>query len=114
MAAQKSTTISVYDALQSLPEERKERSVSLWEHGSLEVKLYAPRGADLQTPHTRDEIYIVLRGRGEFLSSDERRTVGPGDFIFVEAGIEHRFENFSDGLALWVFFFGPEGGEENG
>jgi mannose-6-phosphate isomerase-like protein (cupin superfamily) len=112
MAAQKSTTISGYDALQSLPEERKERLVSLWEHGTLEVKLYAPRAVDLQAPHTRDEIYVVLRGRGEFLTNDERRTVGPGDFIFVEAGVEHQFENFSDGLALWVFFFGPEGGEE--
>jgi hypothetical protein len=23
----------------------------------------------------------------------------------------HRFENFSDDLAVWVFFYGPEGGE---
>jgi hypothetical protein len=25
--------------------------------------------------------------------------------------VPHRFENFSDDLALWVFFYGPEGGE---
>jgi len=25
--------------------------------------------------------------------------------------MEHRFENFSDDLAVWVFFYGPEGGE---
>jgi hypothetical protein len=31
--------------------------------------------------------------------------------LFAAAGVEHRFENFSDDLALWVIFYGPEGGE---
>jgi len=92
-------TISVAEALGLLPEEQKERSVLLWEH------------ADLQRPHARDEIYVVIRGRVDFLSRDECRPIGPGDFIFVEAEVPHRFENFSDDLALWVFFYGPEGGE---
>ena len=83
----------------------------LWEHASLQVELYAPRGADLQRQHARDEIYVVIRGRGDFLNRDERRAIGPGDFIFVEAEVPHRFENFSDNLALWVFFYGPEGAE---
>ncbi len=104
-------TISVTEALGLLPEEQKERSVLLWEHASLQVELYAPRGADLQKLHARDEIYVVIRGRGDFLSRDERRPVRPGDFLFVEAEVPHRFENFSDDLALWVFFYGPEGGE---
>ena len=104
-------TISVAEAFALLPEEHKERSLLLWEHASLQVELYAPRGADLQRPHARDEIYVVIRGRGDFLSRDERRPIGPGDFIFVEAEVPHRFENFSDDLALWVFFYGPEGGE---
>jgi mannose-6-phosphate isomerase-like protein (cupin superfamily) len=34
-----------------------------------------------------------------------------GDALFVAAGVEHRFENFSDDLAAWVAFYGPEGGE---
>jgi hypothetical protein len=25
--------------------------------------------------------------------------------------VEHRFEEFSDDLAVWVIFYGPEGGE---
>jgi mannose-6-phosphate isomerase-like protein (cupin superfamily) len=104
-------TISAAEALGLLPEEQKERSLLLWEHASLQVELYAPRGADLQRPHARDEIYVVIRGRGDFLSWDERRPIGPGDFIFVEAEVPHRFENFSDDLTLWVFFYGPEGGE---
>ena len=31
--------------------------------------------------------------------------------IWVPAGAEHRFEDFSDDLAVWVVFYGPEGGE---
>ena len=27
------------------------------------------------------------------------------------ARVEHRFEDFSDDFAVWVIFYGPEGGE---
>ena len=36
-----------------------------------------------------------------------------GSFVFVAAGQEHRFEQFSADFAVWVFFFGPEGGEQS-
>jgi mannose-6-phosphate isomerase-like protein (cupin superfamily) len=36
---------------------------------------------------------------------------GPGDALFVPAGMKHRFENFSDDFATWIMFYGPEGGE---
>jgi hypothetical protein len=29
----------------------------------------------------------------------------------VPAGHVHRFESFSDDFAVWVFFYGPSGGE---
>jgi hypothetical protein len=38
---------------------------------------------------------------------------GPTDILFAAAGVEHRFENFSGDLTLWVLFYGPEGGESN-
>jgi hypothetical protein len=28
--------------------------------------------------------------------------------------VEHRFENFSNDLTLWVVFYGAEGGESSG
>ena len=31
--------------------------------------------------------------------------------IFVEAGVEHRFEEFSDDFAVYAVFWGPKGGE---
>ena len=87
------------------------RSSELLSHGSLEIRFYTPRGVDPQTPHTRDEVYVVVHGRGRFFRECERTPFGPGDLIFVPAGAEHRFEDFSDDLEVWVAFYGPEGGE---
>ncbi len=103
--------ISLAQALDRLPGPQGERSVLLFEHGSLAVKLYAPRGSDPQTPHSLDEIYVVAQGSGEFVCSGTRQPFAPNDVLFAAAGVEHRFENFSDDFAVWVFFYGPEGGE---
>jgi mannose-6-phosphate isomerase-like protein (cupin superfamily) len=92
--------------------ERGFPSFPVLSHGSLLVKVYAPRGNDPQTPHAQDEIYVVARGRGEFVCGDSRKAFKETDLLFVSAGENHRFENFSDDLALWVIFYGPEGGEQ--
>ncbi|MEO8637136.1 MAG: cupin domain-containing protein [Gemmatimonadales bacterium] len=86
----------------------------LLRHGTLDVGFYAPRGADPQTPHTRDEVYVVIHGSGWFLNGEERVNFHAGDVLFVPAGHVHRFEEFTDDLALWVLFYGPEGGEAGG
>lgn len=73
--------------------------------------IYAPRDTDSQTPHEQDEVYIVVSGKGEFVRGGERVSFAPGDLLFVPAQMEHRFEDFSDDLAVWVVFYGPPGGE---
>jgi len=103
--------LTVAHGLAQLPGKNGERFVELFQHGTLSVELYAPRGHDPQTPHTRDEVYVVVRGSGEFFSGSERRPFGPGDVLLVPAAVVHRFESFTDDLAVWVFFYGPEGGE---
>jgi mannose-6-phosphate isomerase-like protein (cupin superfamily) len=103
--------VTVAEALARLPGPGGERFASVLEHGSLVVEIYAPRGVDPQGPHTRDELYVVVEGRGEFVNGDERQGFGPGDVLFVPAGVGHRFENFTDDLVVWVVFYGPEGGE---
>lgn len=85
--------------------------LNLFEHGTLSVEVYKPEKVDLQQPHSRDEVYIIISGNGEFLNDGTRTTFKPGDFLFVPAGIEHRFENFTDDFSTWVLFYGPEGGE---
>ena len=80
-------------------------------HGSLAVELYTPRGTDPQRPHDRDEVYFVARGSGVFFDGTGRQAVEPGSFLFVAAGQPHRFEDFSPDFTVWVFFYGPSGGE---
>ena len=105
--------LHVDDGLPRLPGPNAERFVALFQHGTLVVELYAPRGHDPQTPHTRDEVYVVASGRGMFFDGSSKRPFGPGDFLFVAAGVPHRFEDFTDDLAVWVMFYGPEGGERH-
>ena len=83
----------------------------LLEHGTMELGFYRPVGSDDQEPHEQDEIYIVQAGSGVFQLGEERLKFGPGDALFVPAGVPHRFIEFSDDFATWVVFWGPPGGE---
>jgi mannose-6-phosphate isomerase-like protein (cupin superfamily) len=103
--------VSLEDALARVPTDTGERFAAVLEHGSLQVEIYAPRGEDPQAPHTRDELYIVMRGSGVFLNGGVRQWFTRGDVLFVPAGREHRFEAFTEDLLTWVIFYGPEGGE---
>lgn len=102
---------SVAEALTLLPGAGGERFAKVLGHESLLVEIYAPRGTDPQQPHTRDELYVVVAGGGRFVNGGERHAFGPGDVLFVPAGVEHRFEEFTEDLVVWVVFYGPEGGE---
>jgi mannose-6-phosphate isomerase-like protein (cupin superfamily) len=107
--ASRTAHLTPEDGLVRLPGPGGERFVSLFEQAGLEVELYAPRGNDPQQPHDRDELYVVIRGSGMFFDGVTRREFGPGHLLFVPAGVEHRFEEFTDDLAVWVVFFGSAG-----
>ena len=104
--------VSLVEALSEGPPPPGNLAVPIFAHGSLKVELYAPQGTDPQTPHDRDEVYLVARGAGFFFDGSQRHVVHPGSFLFVAAGQSHRFEDFSLDLAVWVFFYGPPGGEK--
>ena len=99
---------SLTSALEKIPGPEGQRFTEVFRRGSLVVELYAPRYQDPQLPHLRDEIYIVQEGRGTFYNGKRRLPFSPGDLLFVPAGVEHRFEDFTNDLILWVIFFGPE------
>lgn len=86
--------------------------VKLMEHGSMSVEYYAPVKVDNQTPHRQDELYIIAAGSGHFYRNGERVPFKTGDVLFVPAGMQHRFENFTDDFATWVIFYGADGGEQ--
>ena len=111
MSIAPSACIPLAHALKMVPTPDGERSELLFERGSLRIKLYAPKGTDPQTPHRQDEVYVVARGRGVFWDGADNRAVEPGTFLFVGAGMPHRFEDFTDDFAVWVMYYGPDGGE---
>ena len=76
----------------------------------LSIGLYVlPAGAvDRQSPHTEDEVYVVMAGRGRFTAGDDTRDVGPGDTIFVGKAVPHRFHDIAEELQLVVVFAPPE------
>ena len=103
--------ITPRDALRRIGPPPEPQFAEVFQHGTLSVEMYAPIGEDLQQPHTRDEVYVVARGSGQFVLDGARDSVESGDFLFVPAFVPHRFENFSHDFATWVLFYGPEGGE---
>lgn len=73
-----------------------------------------PESPTPKSRHDQDEVYVVIRGRGVLLHDGKRDTFEAGDLLFVAAGTEHRFEDFTEDLAVWVVFYGPPGGDVPG
>lgn len=61
-------------------------------------------GTDAQKPHNEDEVYYVVSGRGSVRVGDEDRAAGPGDVIYVPAGVAHHFHSIAEELMLLVLF----------
>jgi mannose-6-phosphate isomerase-like protein (cupin superfamily) len=76
--------------------------------GDLEIRFYAPKGHDPQTPHDRDELYIVASGAGHFRVEDRLAPCKTGDLLFAAAHATHHFEEFSSDFAVWVVFYGTQ------
>ncbi|MEM8910036.1 MAG: GNAT family N-acetyltransferase, partial [Bacteroidota bacterium] len=103
----------ISEAKAQLAQENNQPFVTLFEHGSMLIEYYQPQQVDLQQPHRQDEIYVIASGQGTFFNNGQRTAFGPGDVLFVPAGLSHRFEDFSADFATWVIFYGPDGGEKN-
>jgi quercetin dioxygenase-like cupin family protein len=73
---------------------------------SLSVGLYElpAGGIDPQQPHTEDEVYYVVSGRGMIRVGAEDRAVQTGSIVFVKAGVAHRFHLIAQDLTILVFF----------
>jgi mannose-6-phosphate isomerase-like protein (cupin superfamily) len=85
--------------------------ISPFARGSMSVVLFTPRGRDYQTPHEQDELYVVHRGIGRLVTPSGVIDFVAGDVLFVGAGEEHQFDDFTEDLVLWAIFWGPKGGE---
>lgn len=61
-------------------------------------------GTDPQQPHTEDEVYYVVSGRGKIRVAEEDRAVTAGSIVYVEKNVEHRFHSIEEELQVLVFF----------
>jgi mannose-6-phosphate isomerase-like protein (cupin superfamily) len=84
---------------------------TMFEHGTMSVIVFTPRGRDYQTKHSQDELYVVMKGSGTLMIADVPHAFGGGDVLFVPAETQHRFVEFTDDLVTWAIFWGPKGGE---
>ncbi len=107
----RSCVLNLADAEARVPGPAGEHAVMVLQRGTVDVALSIPLVPKPQTPHLQDEIYFIVRGRGVLLHDGERNPFGPGDLLFVAAGIEHQFEEITQDLVLWRVFYGPDGGE---
>jgi mannose-6-phosphate isomerase-like protein (cupin superfamily) len=98
-------------AAHAVPPAAARDSQTLFRHGTMEVRWWTPPMPDDQVPHRRDELYAVVQGTGWFVRAGDRIACGPGDLLFVAAGVEHRFEDCTPDFGTWVLFWGPQGGE---
>lgn len=85
-----------------------ERYSEVFRYGGLSAGVYAPHETDDQDRHDEDEFYVVLNGSGFAVLGEERHPFGPGDLLFVPAGVHHHFEDFTPDFAVWVIFAGED------
>lgn len=73
---------------------------------NIEVKFYKPSpGYIPEKKHVRDELYIIIAGKTDFILEGLRTVCLPGDLLFVPAHSSHEFLHSSNDFSAWVIFF---------
>ncbi|HUS15848.1 MAG TPA: cupin domain-containing protein [Chloroflexia bacterium] len=61
-------------------------------------------GTDPQSPHSEDEVYIVMAGSATIRVGEADQPVAAGSVVYVPAGVVHRFHSITADLAVLVVF----------
>jgi len=61
-------------------------------------------GSDPQSPHSEDEVYYVVSGRGRLTAGDQEFTAEPGSILFVAKQVPHKYHSVTEELRVLVFF----------
>ena len=102
-------------ALQALAEDPQGLPFrSLFRHGSLEVEVYKPGERDLQTPHARDEVYVVIAGNGEFTCASPGRALTGSSSVPSSTSRGSIGSGFMSVIAVPVFFLRHRPGHRTG
>ena len=71
---------------------------------SMGIYVLLPAGVDTQSPHTEDEVYYVVGGRGSIHVNGREESLESGSIVYVEANATHYFHSITEELTLLVFF----------
>jgi len=58
-------------------------------------------------PHShpdQEQVYFILRGSGTVIVGGERRSVRPGDAVYLPPMVPHGFQNDGDEPCVWIAF----------
>lgn len=102
------TTIKAFEISELLEEQEESEQAYLpfLDEPSMSMGIYSlEEGArDGQSPHRRDEVYVVLTGEAIIEVDGEDRPVQEGSIVFVGAEVRHRFHTITGDLKVLVFF----------
>ncbi|HEY2707761.1 MAG TPA: cupin domain-containing protein [Caulobacteraceae bacterium] len=84
------------------------RSAEVHVDGDLEVRFAVHPSNGPQTPHLRDELYVVAAGTSHYQAEGKVSEVGPGDLLFAAAHAPHGFIDPSPDFCVWVLFYGTQ------
>jgi mannose-6-phosphate isomerase-like protein (cupin superfamily) len=62
---------------------------------------------ELHLHPSAEQVYVIVRGRGDMIVGDERGSVGPGTMILIPPGTDHAIRNQSDETLVYVSATSP-------
>jgi mannose-6-phosphate isomerase-like protein (cupin superfamily) len=71
---------------------------------SMGLYVLAAGGVDSQSPHTEDEVYVVMEGKAVLRIAEHDHPVRAGSVAYVAKNVEHRFHSIESELRVLVFF----------
>jgi len=66
-----------------------------------------PRGIVPEHSHPHEQMGICLKGKAEFRTGEEKKTVGEGMFYWIEPGEKHSVVSLVDEPSLFLDVFSP-------
>jgi mannose-6-phosphate isomerase-like protein (cupin superfamily) len=102
--------IKTTEAMEKLKKEGTDL-VQLSRYGNLSFDIFKPKNTDNQKPHDRDEIYMIISGKGTLNCNDKRVNYNQGDIVVVPAGTVHKWESYSGDFCAWALMTTPNTGE---
>ena len=91
------TVVLDYRQLQKFSDEKRHHE-TIWsdEHGKINLLCMKP-GQEITThTHHGNHTWIVLEGRGEFVSGKDRQAIDAGKIVIVPPLVDHGIRNASD------------------